>query len=255
MSNVKPLYSVIIPAHNEEARIGPTLRSYAREFADSEVIVILNGCTDGSSRLVREIKSEFSNVEYVEIDHPVGKGGAVRAGFLVARADVIGFADADGSTSAIEMRRLFGVLGDRDAVVGSRWIRGSRIRQAQSLKRRIASRSFNTLVRAFFGLRLHDTQCGAKVFRKAALRRIMGHLETSNMAFDVELLFALKQAGVRVDEEPTEWADVLGSRVQLFDRFGSNVCSARTATLAAFRAALCRSDLRSPVSDQAHAPA
>lgn len=213
---MKPRYSLIIPAHNEEARIQRTLAEYAPIFADSEIIVVLNGCTDCTIDRVRASRRDFRNIEYVEIDHPVGKGGAVRAGFLVARSEIVGFVDADGATPATEMRRLFEHLGSTDALVGSRWIKGSKIHKAQPLKRRLASRAFNALVRTLFGLKLHDTQCGAKVFKAASLQAVMRTIETSNMAFDVDLLYSLKKAGYRIAEEPTEWTDIEGTRVRLF---------------------------------------
>lgn len=212
---MQPRYSVIIPAHNEQDRIERTLREYAAEFADSEIIVVLNACSDRTKDAVHTVRADYENVEYVEIDYPVGKGGAVRAGFLVARSPLVGFVDADGSTPASEMRRLFERLAETDAVVGSRWIPGARVTVAQPFKRRLASRAFNGLVRLFFDLQMRDTQCGAKVFRAECLQRVMQSVETSNFAFDVDLLVALKRAGFRIREEPTVWNDRSGTRVNL----------------------------------------
>lgn len=210
-----PRYSLIIPAHNEEARISATLMRYAEIFQDSEIIVVLNGCTDGTEDCVRAVRALYPNVQYVEIAHAVGKGGAVRAGFLVARSSIIGFVDADGATPAAEMRRLFERLNGYDGVIGSRWMAGSKVTKAQPIKRRVASRVFNGLARLFFGLKYRDTQCGAKVFTADALQRVIRNVETSNMAFDVDLLFAMKSAGMRVLEEPTEWQDICGTSVRL----------------------------------------
>ncbi len=221
---MKPRYSVIMPTHNEQARIEATLHEYAAAFEDSEIIVVLNGCTDATETCVQRVRLEHANIQYVEIEHPVGKGGAVRAGFLLARAEHIGFVDADGSTPAHEMRRLFERLQNWDAVVGSRWLPGSKVSPPQPLKRRIASRLFNGLVRLLFGLRLRDTQCGAKVFRAQCLQRVARNVETSNMAFDVDLLVALKRAGFRIHEEPTEWRERSGSGVRLFPTSVGMLC-------------------------------
>src|SRR5579883_2436259 len=212
---MKPRFSVIVPAHNEEARIERTLLDYARVFDDSEIIVVLNGCTDGTEAIVERIRALHGNVKGVHIEHAVGKGGAVRAGLLIARAPFVGYVDADGSTRAVEMRRLFEGLNGHDAVIASRWMTGAKIEKAQPFRRRLASRAFNALVRFFFGLRLHDTQCGAKVFRASCLGSVMREIETSNMAFDVDLLYSLSRHGYRIKEEPTEWRDVAGSRVEL----------------------------------------
>ncbi|MGH7737035.1 MAG: glycosyltransferase [Candidatus Tyrphobacter sp.] len=197
-----------MPARNEASRIETTLQQYADVFDDSEIIVVVNGCTDDTYDRVVRIARDHPNVRWVRIDRCVGKGGAVRAGFLTAAAPLVGFADADGSTPAHELRRLFEAVGDADGVVGSRWMPGARVPRRQPLVRRIASRIFNGLVRGFFGLPYSDTQCGAKVFRASMLQRVVTHLETANMAFDVDLLLALKDAHANIREVPTLWLDV-----------------------------------------------
>jgi len=214
--DVEPRFSIIIPAHNEQDRIGKTLDDFAGAFSDSELIVVLNGCTDGTRDVVDRFRANCRNVFAIEIPDAVGKGGAVRAGFLTARASTVGYVDADGATPAREMRRLCEAVGGDDGVIGSRWLPGSTVAVKQPWKRRLASRSFNLLVRLFFGLRCADTQCGAKVFRREALQAVMRDVETSNLAFDVDLLFVMKLRGMRVREEPTYWIDVQGSRVRLF---------------------------------------
>lgn len=211
----EPRFSIIIPAHNEEDRIESTLEQYARTFADSEIIVALNGCTDGTLSVVARVEALHANVRHVEIPETIGKGGAVRAGFMLAQAPVVGYADADGATSATEMRRLCESLGNDDGVIASRWMPGAEIDVKQTLLRRAASRTFNLVVRALFGLRYADTQCGAKVFSRRSLEQAMRYVETSNLAFDVDLLFVMKSLGLRVREEPTFWSDVEGSRLRL----------------------------------------
>ncbi len=210
-----PRFSVIVPAHNEQERIAKTLEDYVQVFADSEIIVVLNGCTDGTRAVVDALRESNQNLLAIEIPDAVGKGGAVRAGILMARADVVGYVDADGSTPACEMRRLCEAIGDRDGVIGSRWLPGSLVAIRQSWARRVASRNFNLIVRALFGLGYCDTQCGAKVFRRAALERVMREVETANLAFDVDLLFMMKRLRMRIREEPTYWIDMQGSRVRL----------------------------------------
>ena len=208
-----PSYSVIIPAHNEEARIARTLLDYAGAFPDGEVIVVANACSDDTAKTAR--RCGVSNVRVLEIDKPIGKGGAVREGFSVASAPLVGYADADGATSGTEFRRLFSLLGSCDAVIGSRWLPGARLCPPQPLSRRVASRSFNLCVRAMTGLRYTDTQCGAKVFRADALRPALATIETANFAFDVDLLVELRRRGKRIVEEPICWNDSAGSHIKL----------------------------------------
>lgn len=213
--DLEPRFSIIIPAHNEQERIGKTLDDFVATFSDSELIVVLNGCSDGTREVVDRFRARCRNVFAIEIPDAVGKGGAVRAGFLTARAPIVGYVDADGATPAAEMRRLCEAIGADDGVIGSRWLAASTVAVRQPWKRRLASRSFNVLVRLLFGLRYADTQCGAKVFRRDALRAVMRDVETSNLAFDVDLLFVMKLRGLRIREEPTYWIDMQGSRVRL----------------------------------------
>ena len=192
-----PRFTVIIPAHNEEARIERTLRVFLDEFADSEVIVVLNGCTDAAPAIVRATAAGRGNAKVVELTDAIGKGGAVRVGFLLAQAPVIAYVDADGATSPAELRRLCEMLGPSDvAIIGSRWMPGAAVTVKQAFRRRVASRTFNLLVRLLFGLPYSDTQCGAKVFRRDALRAVMSNVDTANFAFDVDLLYALKKSGI-----------------------------------------------------------
>ncbi len=210
-----PKYSIIVPAYNEELRIGAMLNDFLPVFADSELIVVLNGCTDGTQAIVTALAFKWQNLRIVSVESAIGKGGAIRAGFMLAIAPIVAYVDADGATPAVEMRRLCSALAGFDAVIGSRWMRGSSVRLAQPFMRQLASRVFNLCVRALLGLPYHDTQCGAKVFRRDALSEVLGRVETSNLAFDVDLLFALRQHKRLVREVPTVWRDVAGSRVRL----------------------------------------
>lgn len=207
--------SVIIPAHNEAARISRTIDDFARTFADSEVIVVANGCCDTTAAVVTRLASRYPNVRLLNIAEAIGKGGAVRAGAVIAEASIVAYVDADHATSASELRRLCGLLDGHDAVIASRWRRGAVIEVRQGLRRRVASRALNMIVRLLFGLRFTDTQCGAKIFKKTALDRVLPNVQTSNFAFDVDLLYAAHRAGLRVLEAPTVWRDVAGSSVRL----------------------------------------
>ena len=212
---VEPRYSIIIPAHNEEHRIHAMLGSYVEHFPDAEILVVLNGCTDDTKRIVEEMQAEAENLSIVDIEEAVGKGGAVRVGLMLARAPIAGYVDADGATPPAELRRIFEELGEFDGVIASRWAKDSVVEVAQPWARRVTSRTFNLLVRLMFGLPFSDTQCGAKAFRTDVIRDVLPIVETSNFAFDVDFLLALKQKGARVREIPTVWKDIEGSRLSI----------------------------------------
>lgn len=207
--------SIIVPAYNEESRIGATLEDIASAMPTADIIVVLNGCTDGTLDVVETARRKRPNIRYITIAAPVGKGGAIRAGVLASNAEVIAYVDADGATSGAELRRLVSLLGDADALIASRWISGADIGRAQPLARRIVSRGFNFLVRGLFGLPFSDTQCGAKLFRASVLKEVVEQIETSTLAIDVDILYALHRQGRVVREVPTTWNDVDGSKINI----------------------------------------
>ncbi|HET9342477.1 MAG TPA: dolichyl-phosphate beta-glucosyltransferase [Candidatus Eremiobacteraceae bacterium] len=212
---VKPVFSIVIPAYNEEKRIVRTLLAYAPVFADSEIIVVLDGCTDRTAEFVHALSATNRCVRAIETAGRAGKGGAIVTGMAHATADVVAFTDADGATEPEEMRRLCEMARTRDAVVGSRWLPGADVVVPQPLLRRAASRVFNRIVRTLFGLRVSDTQCGAKAFRADALAPTLVEIETADFAFDVDLLVALARRGCDITEVPVRWRHVGGSKVDL----------------------------------------
>jgi len=79
----------------------------------------------------------------------------------------------------------------------------------------VASRCFNLMVRVLFGLKLKDTQCGAKLFRREVIQPVLRNLGVTNWAFDVDMLFQAKRLGASIREVPTVWHDVTGSKVEI----------------------------------------
>ena len=211
--------SLIIPAYNEEERIREVL--VALSSFQGEILCICDG-TDRTGDLIEDFRIRHPAVRLRLHSFPrrLGKGGAVVAGMQAATTPFIGFMDADGSTPLSQMTLLFTQLEDSDAVLGSRWVDGAIIGRKQGLVRRIQSRAFNLTVRVLFGLPFHDTQCGAKTFRKEALVPVLPDLLSTDFTFDVELLWRLRRKGFRIRETPIAWADRRGSKVEMGDAAG-----------------------------------
>ena len=212
--------SLIIPAHDEEARIGRTLDAYLPFFTQRygegvEVIVVVNGSTDDTAEIVGRYADRVPQLRCIVEPAAIGKGGALMLGFREARGDLVGFVDADASTPPAAFQDLVDRIGDADVAVASRWCRGATVSPPQPLARRIASRVFNLLTRLFFGLRLTDTQCGAKLMKRDALAAVLGNLGITRWAFDVDLLFQMRRAGRSIIEIPTTWHDVAGSKIDI----------------------------------------
>lgn len=222
MSQQSPSVLLLVPAYNEEQRIEPVLRDYARHFrahypGPFQLVVVLNGCVDDTLGVVQRVAADFPEVTWREFPGRIGKGGALIEGLKLApNADLIGYVDADGATGPAAFLDLVRRSPEADCVIGSRWLPGAVLHVEQSGQRKFFSRAFHAVVEVLFRMHIADTQCGAKIMRRAAVERIHPALTVADMAFDINLLFALKRAGFRVLEVPTEWTDKIGSKV----RFG-----------------------------------
>ena len=178
---------------------------------------MLNGCTDNTLGVVQRVAAEFSTIRALEFKEPINKGGALIEGLKLASfGGLIGYVDADGATAPQAFLDLVRHIGDADCVVGSRWLPDSVIHQSQTGDRRFISRVFHSIVQLLFRLNIHDTQCGAKVMKCEVVEKVHPYLLIADMAFDINLLVAIKHAGYRIREVPTEWTDKAGSKVHLF---------------------------------------
>jgi len=210
--------SILIPAYNEENRIRATLDLYsaALQDRDAELLVIVNGSNDRTEQIIQdEFLSKNPRFRLVIIREKVGKGGALMRGIVESRGDKIAFTDADGSTPPDSLLALSDKLDRPGIVLGSRWMATSVIGRKQPLSRRIMSRIFNLYVRLIFGLRVTDTQCGAKVMSREVITQVLPRIGTTQWAFDVELLFQIKRAGFPLYEFPITWNDVSGSKIKI----------------------------------------
>ncbi|MGE4488604.1 MAG: dolichyl-phosphate beta-glucosyltransferase [Kiritimatiellales bacterium] len=213
--------SIVIPAHNEEHRLPPMLEAYGKYFSekygnDVELIVVPNFCDDRTADVAREIGQRYSQVKVIEEPDRVGKGGAVMIGARQAAGELVGFVDADGATPPEAFDDLVEHIGSAGCIIASRWMKGADVSPKQPLSRRFASRCFNLTVRLLFGLRLSDTQCGAKLFPRGMIQSILQNLGVTSWAFDVDMLFQARRAGAEIREIPTVWQDVAGSKIRIF---------------------------------------
>ena len=212
--------SIVVPAYNEEGRIGKMLEAYLPYFAerygsDFEIIVAVNGSRDGTERVVRALEASHPQLRVLVEPKPIGKGGAVMRGGAIAQGQLIGFVDADGATPPAAFDDLVQQIGDAGLIIASRRLPGSVVRPRQPWQRRAASRVFNFMVRRLFSLHITDTQCGAKLMSAAAWRAIVPHIGLTKWAFDVDMLFKTRRAGFAIREIPTTWSDIGGSKLKV----------------------------------------
>jgi len=214
MSYRVPELSIIIPAYNEEQRLGRTLGRIRDYFAGQapglegiEIIVVDDGSTDSTARVAEEWASKMPYVHFLANGTNRGKGYSVRRGVLEARGRVVLFTDADLSSPIEESEKLLGALADgQDIAIGSRALDRSLIAVHQSRLRESAGIIFNRLVRLLTGLPFEDTQCGFKAFARERCRIVFEQQRIERFGFDPEILFLAHRHGLRAVEIPVRWA-------------------------------------------------
>jgi dolichyl-phosphate beta-glucosyltransferase len=212
--------SVVIPAYNEESRIGPTVRDiveYCRgRSGASELILVDDGSQDGTTTVGRQLCEQYPELRLIRLAANHGKGYAVRTGVVNALGRMILFTDADGATPIAELERLEKALAEgADLAIGSRAIRASGVEVRAKLYRRLIGRTFHFLVDRLADGGVKDTQCGFKLFPSRVAQDLFSRMRMNGFSFDVEVLVMARRRGYRVAEVPVNWTHQPGSKVRL----------------------------------------
>ena len=201
---------LVIPAFNEERRIGATLAAISQEAADSNLslamLVVDNGCVDATAEVVALARDVAVRVEIISC-RTRGKGAAVRAGILRATAPFVGYCDADQSTPPSALRPGIDLLrAGLEVVIGSRRCTGAGYEVPQGAMRRLGSLAFRTMASTLSGP-ITDTQCGFKLFHSPVAKDLFSTSRLDGFAFDVEVLARAHDRGFRMIELPIQWTD------------------------------------------------
>jgi dolichyl-phosphate beta-glucosyltransferase len=215
-----PELSLVIPAFNEEARLGPTLESYIeycrRTARRVEVIVVDDGSLDRTSMVVNAFASTHPEVRLIRLAENQGKGQAVRSGMVNAQGRRILFADADGATPLSEIERLEAALDKgADVAIGSRALQDQTVTVKARFYRRVVGRTFHGLVELLTVPGVKDTQCGFKLFRGPVAHDLFSRMRIRGFSFDVEVLMMAQRRGYTIAEVPVNWTHQPGSKVNL----------------------------------------
>ena len=222
------MISIVIPAHNEEKRLGRMLESYgsffeekrkAKEISNFEILIVLNNCVDKTEDVVKIFSKKYSRIKYVHFKEG-GKGFAIVEGFKEALKNkenkLIGFVDGDLSTPPEAFYDLIKNIDGYDGIIADRWDKKSIVTPKQSYFRRFISRGYNFIVKTLFFFPYSDTQCGAKVFKREILEKNIKKFGKSKWGFDIVLLYCLrKESHAKIKSIPTIWHDEVGSHVNL----------------------------------------
>jgi glycosyltransferase involved in cell wall biosynthesis len=227
--------TIVVPCYNEAARLPVDLFSkFVDELPDIDFILVNDGSRDSTLSLLQGLEARNpERFSVLDQNSNQGKAEAVRIGMNAAferGSDYVGYFDADLATPLQEIPRLRAVLDENQAiqiVLGSRVQLLGRHIQRQRV-RHYLGRVFATVASESLGLRVYDTQCGAKIFRSSALTRsLFVDPFVTNWVFDVEILARLIAATRKSTAPPAEeiifelplneWVDIAGSRVRPID--------------------------------------
>lgn len=218
------LLSIIIPAYNEEKRIGRSLDEILHFLSSApyraEVIVIDDGSKDKTAQVVGDRIAAYreagQDLRLLTNNPNRGKGYSVRRGISEASGDIALFTDADLSSPISETPKLVDPIieGRADVTFGSRALNRELIGVHQPFMRDFGGRIFNFFMKGITGLKFKDTQCGFKAFRREAAIPVFNLQSIERFGFDPEVLYIAQKRRLRLLEVPVVWNHCEGGELQ-----------------------------------------
>ncbi|HKY06651.1 MAG TPA: glycosyltransferase, partial [Candidatus Binatia bacterium] len=182
-----PSISLIIPAFNEELRIGKSLEQIFRfcnaQDLSFEIIVVDDGSSDGTVPLVQQRFGHHPELKIQQAGR-CGKGAAVQRGMLQASGDYLFFSDADLSVPIETLLPFLVELQHRcDIAIGSRRAPGAKVEVHQPYLRAAMGRMFTALSNIVLGSDYFDVICGFKGFKRDVARDLFSRQRLHNWSF------------------------------------------------------------------------
>lgn len=206
-------FSIIIPAYNEEDRIGPILEGLTKNDLVREIIVIF----DGNDRTEEVAQSYGEKVIVHSYNSKLGRGGAILEGLKKARFDIVAFADADNAAPWYEVIRLCKMVSnDSPCIIGSRYTRNANLVKRESLFKIFAGRTWHYLIFLILGLKYKDVQCGLKCFKRDLIQEVLPKITITNRLFDIGLLYNIEKMGYKIEEVGIDYINNEDSRMPYF---------------------------------------
>jgi dolichyl-phosphate beta-glucosyltransferase len=216
--------TIIIPAYNEEKKIEKDIlladKFLTEQNLNGEIIVVDDGSSDATYRKANDARERISSsLNVIKNERNCGKGCAVKRGMLEARGEYIAYCDAGATVPLNNVLVGLNLLmnNDCDIAHGSRMLKESMIKVPQAKDRKLSSALIRFIVVKFLGVpeSLTDTQCGFKIYKKEAARKIFPKQKTNGFMFEVENILRARKNGFRINEFPVEWSCDRDSRITL----------------------------------------
>ena len=208
-------FSIIIPAYNEEKRIVATLSQLCHLISDTkfpwEIIISIDG-NDGTEEIVKEMMNEFSFLRFLKGSGRNGKGNAIKRAINIANGSYFILMDADNSVAFRDVLNAVPEIVNNDVVILERY---SLSKNQIPFQRKLASRSFNLLVRSTLGINTKDTQSGYKILKGEYCRKAFDSIMVTNTFYDVALLYKIRKLGGKILEKPVIYKHDLESKFNI----------------------------------------
>jgi glycosyltransferase involved in cell wall biosynthesis len=170
-------WSAVVPAYNEAESLPELIRRIREAFGQlggaGEIIVVDDGSTDATERVLEDLARAEPRLHAIFFRRNFGKSAALAAGFAQARGRFVFTLDADLQDDPAEFPGLLAALQGGNLDVVSGWKR----ERKDPAGKRIPSKLFNSVVSRVSGLRLHDMNCGLKVYRREVVEHLPVHGE------------------------------------------------------------------------------
>jgi glycosyltransferase involved in cell wall biosynthesis len=210
---------IVIPVFNEARNLHRNISRLHQFLADQdsftwEVTIVNNGSTDQTLDIARSLSREQPGIQAVHLDQK-GRGRALKKVWLESNADILCYMDADLSADLNAFPELIQAVATNayQLATGSRLLRPEST--TRCLKREVASRCYNALVRTVLRTRLSDVQCGFKALTRQAAQHVLPLVEDTGWFFDTELLMLAEKLEYRILDLPVHWVEGRNSHVNI----------------------------------------
>ncbi|MEM0504153.1 MAG: glycosyltransferase family 2 protein, partial [Archaeoglobaceae archaeon] len=200
--------SIVLPAYNEAKRLRDAVKRVEDQLIalgyDYEIVIAEDGSTDGTNEIAKEIAERNPKIKHLHSDERLGRGRALMNAFRICEGEIVVYMDVDLSTDLRHLNELISAIADGyDVATGSRLMKESKAKRP--LKRDVASRVYNLLVRILLRSKIHDHQCGFKAFRRSSILKISELVKDTHWFWDTEVLVLAQRLGFKVKEIPVHW--------------------------------------------------
>ena len=222
MEKTNPYLSVIIPAYNEETRLGRTLEEIFRWLSNQpfayEILVMCGDAKDRTDEVAEFYKAKLPHLRVVFERENHGKGYVVRKGMLESKGEIRLFTDADNSTSIDHFAKMKPILDQGyDVVIGTRDPRDhpEAIQAVPQSKHKQFAGDLGNLIIQLLVPGIWDTQCGFRALTAKAAYEVFTRAVINSWGFDVEVLGLARKLGFKIGIIPVCWKNDPRSHVKL----------------------------------------